>query len=420
MSRTFSRAFSWTVDYPLVTLVVILGMTAVSITGYTAAPQIRGWFRSLGAPVAVPVVPAVPVTPSPAVSNIPLPPPRPEVERFNVIDADVILVVESDQFFTADGAAALRQIAADLEALPVVDRVLWMDRVPVLNLFGLNDPLLPRGNASERQYAAARDRALQHPLVVGQMLSADGRTLLMLVRLNWLFVTSDADCTETIRTTATRAADKFPGVPAKLLVTGRVPMYLTFMESQRANQQKYQIIGYGMVGLMALVLFRGIRAVLIVSLAPALGVFWSLGVLRFFDVRDNPFNDVVLPVMLSLVGLTDGVHLMVQIRQQRAAGLSPRDAARTGLGKVGFACFLTSLTTAVGFASLGTAHRRDRARVRLELHAGGRDCVRRGDHDDPAGVHHSRRGELARGARTGADRTASRPRHQHDRLGAAA
>jgi predicted RND superfamily exporter protein len=128
------------------------------------------------------------------------------------------------------------------------------------------------------------------------------------------------------------------------------------MRTHRENERKYQIIGYGVVLLMAVVLFRGIRAVTIVSLAPSIGVFWTLGIMRFFDLQDNPFNDVLLPVMLSMVGLTDGVHLMVEIRRQSAAGLDGREAARVALHKAGFACFLTSLTTAVGFGSLSLAH----------------------------------------------------------------
>ncbi|MEM8732887.1 MAG: efflux RND transporter permease subunit, partial [Planctomycetota bacterium] len=61
---------------------------------------------------------------------------------------------------------------------------------------------------------------------------------------------------------------------------------------------------------------------------------------------------VILPVLVSLVGLTDGVHLMVQIRKLRAQGLNKTDSAEQGLRKVGIACFLTSLTTAIGFGSL--------------------------------------------------------------------
>jgi predicted RND superfamily exporter protein len=273
-------------------------------------------------------------------------------------NSDAVLVVHSakDQFFTAEGARALRHVVGKLESLDYVRNVLWMDQIPSLNIFGLEEPLFPRSDSSSRRFAAARQRALSHPLIHGQLLSDDGRTLLLLVNFEWLFVQSDDDCMSGLREAAERAAAEHSDVALSFQVTGRTPIFITLMRTHRENERKYQIIGYGVVLVMAVVLFRGIRAVVIVSLAPSIGVFWTLGIMRFFDLQDNPFNDVVLPVMLSMVGLTDGVHLMVEIRRQSAAGLSGRDAARAALRKAGFACFLTSLTTAVGFGSLSLAH----------------------------------------------------------------
>jgi predicted RND superfamily exporter protein len=255
----------------------------------------------------------------------------------------------ADKIFSPEGARALRHVVEKLESLDYVRNVLWMDQIPTLNIFGLQEPLFPRADSSGRRFALARKRALSHPLIGGQLLSDDGRTLLLLVNFDWLFLTSDDDCMSGLRQAAEQAAAKYPGVDLSFQVTGRTPIYVTLMRTHRENQRKYQIIGYGVVVLMAIVLFRGIRAVLIVSLAPVIGVFWTLGILRYFDLQDNPFNDVLLPVMLSMVGLTDGVHLMVEIRRQSAAGLNGRNAARVALDKVGLACFLTSLTTAIGF-----------------------------------------------------------------------
>lgn len=346
MSRPFERCFAWTVDRPWLTALLVLAMSGLATLGYVSPETVRRWFVS---------APSSAGDSTPAAASQPAAS-LPDVTPFSLTDADVVLVVESPDLFTPQGAAALRAIVEALEALDAVESVMWMERAPVLNIFGLREPLLPPDHASQRQFAAAREKALEHPLVGGQLLSADGRTLLLLIRLNWLFVDSDADCTTRLQETARQTAARFPGVSMQFLATGRVPMYLAFIGSQRENQRKYQIIGYGMVGLMALILFRGLRAVLIVALAPSLGVFWSLGCLRFFDVQDNPFNDVVLPVLLSLVALTDGVHLMVEIRKRRASGLPERAAARGGLAQVGLACLLTSLTTAVGFASLSLAH----------------------------------------------------------------
>ncbi len=216
--------------------------------------------------------------------------------------------------------------------------------------------MFPRSEASPERFTAAREKAMKHPLVGGQLLSEDGQTLLLLINFDWDFIRTDEQCTTELRKVAEDAAREFPDVPLKFQVTGQVPAVITSLQAHESNQVKYQLIGYGVIGIMAIVLFRGLRAVLIVGLAPSAGVFWTLGIMKFFDLPDNPFNDVILPVLLSLVGLTDGVHLMVQIRKLRAEGLSEREAARLALHEVGYACMLTSLTTAIGFGSLGLAH----------------------------------------------------------------
>ena len=349
MRQIFDRIALWFVDHRIVTTLFVISMTAFAAVGYIDPdlfrrhwlapsaeepnePQRTGWRRS-GRNLAPPAGDAVSVT-----------------------RGDSILVLECDNFFSESGAAALRAVVDALESLEYVDEVMWMDRVPPLNIFGLPEPILPRAGASEHRFRTSRDKAVTHPLVSGQLLSQDGRTLLMLVRFDWLYVRSDEDCSERLKQVAQEAIAKYPGVSMQLGVTGWVPLRLAAMKEHEQNQMRYQLIGYGMIAVMSLILFRGLTAVFIVALAPSLGVFWTLGLLRFVNMHDNPFNDVVLPVMLSLVGLTDGVHLMVQIRRLRAAGLAERAAAREGVREVGLACALTSLTTAIGFGSLALAH----------------------------------------------------------------
>lgn len=270
--------------------------------------------------------------------------------------ADLVVVATSERFFTNAGASAMRAVVQALENEPTVDNVLWLDRAPPLNIFGLPEPIFPRSDASPERFEAAKKKAQEHPLIAGQLMSDDAKTLLLLVRLDWLQVRSDADCTDRIKQLAIDAAAKYPDADVKFQLTGDVPMNLSILSTQRANQLKYQLIGYGMIFLLAVILFRGISAVVITAMGPVLGVFWTLGALRYLDLQDNPFNDVVLPIMISLIGFTDGVHMMVQIRKQRAIGLAPIEATKKGLHDVGAACLLTLFTTSLGFASLGWAH----------------------------------------------------------------
>ncbi len=266
--------------------------------------------------------------------------------------SDCFLVVEVEDLFAPATVAALRDVVGDIASQPYIDSVMWVDTIPQLNVFGLREPLLPPNDASIDRFKAARDRVLQHPLIVGQLLSAGGKTVLMSITFDWLYVTSDADCSESLLRISQEAASRHSDVELKIELTGRVPLYIAYQQAFDRNHRKFQIISYALVFILAFILFRGLRAVFVVAAAPAMGVVWTIGLLNWMDELSNPLTSVVVPVLITMVGLTDGVHLMVHIRRARAAGRSPQEASHSAIMHVGVACALTSLTTAIGFASL--------------------------------------------------------------------
>jgi uncharacterized protein len=360
MKFVFDRFMAWTVDHRGFTFLAVVMITVLAVIGHTRPDWVRQIFISPKPNVEQPAAKNN-VAPRKAALKRDAPQQEtqreaPQVDPVSLSGSDAVLVVQSPQFFTPAGAKAMRHVVDELEKIDYVRSILWMDRVPILNIFGLPEPLFPRSEASPERFAAAQEKAMKHPLVGGQLLAEDGKTMLLLVTFDMDYIRSNEQCTILLRQAAEKAAADFPDVPITFQVTGRMPAYITAMESHEANQLKYQLIGYGAIFIMAIILFRGIRAVLIVSLAPIVGVFWTLGFLKFFNLQDNPFNDVILPVLVSLVGLTDGVHLTVQIRKLRASGWTQRAAAKSGVQQVGFACMLTSLTTAIGLGSLALAH----------------------------------------------------------------
>ena len=337
----FHRWTNWIVDRPILTGLVIVLISVGAIAGHAAPERVLAFFY----PQPESNQSASETTPASAA-------PVPQVDTFSIAGADAVIVVESDQFFSPVGARTMRRVVEALEALDHVVRVVWMDEIPVANIFSLPEPLLPHESASQERFDHAREKALKNPLIKGQFLSADAKTLLLRLDFDFFYVEDNEDCIGRLRTVAEEAAAKASDINIAFSVTGSIPLRITASSAHLVSKFKYQIIGYSMIAVMALILFRGWQAVLIVAVAPALGVFWTTGYLPYFQLQDNPFTDIILPVLVSLVGLTDGVHLMVHIRKQRARGLTMRDAARTGVHEVGLACALTSLTTAIGFGSL--------------------------------------------------------------------
>jgi hypothetical protein len=345
-----ARLFASVIDYPKTCFIAILAITAVAIGGYVDPtwPE-RLIALAKNSPLPEEQTPGLSGS-APTQGNVPR-----RRGRISSGRSDAVLVIKSPSIFTPDGAAAFRKVVDKVRELDVVASARSLDEAPPLNIFGLAEPVLPRGHATPQRFEVSKQKAVDHPLVVGQMLSPDAKTALVEIQYDWVFVRRDEDCVAPILEASKQAAAEYPQIPMEFHVTGAVPFRLMLSRNNRENEVRYQIIGYSMILLMAALLFRGLSVVLVVAAAPVLGVFWTLGILRYFDWQDNPFSFVILPVLLSLVGFTDGVHMMIHIRKCMREGMAPRAACKHTLGLVGLACFLTSLTTAIGMGSLGWA-----------------------------------------------------------------
>ena len=362
-----SRLFASVMDYPLWCLALLILLTGLAIGGYLDPdwPQkLQSRFVAQETTASNDATPQGNAQSSPqsnAQSNTRSDnsPPRRFGRRGGFGGAgraEAILVIKSPAIFTPEGSQAFRAVYNAVGSLDMVASVRSLDQAPPLNIFGLNEPILPRANATQQRFDVAKKKATSHPMVVGQMLSEDAQTALMEIQYDWVFIQQNSDCTEPILKVAKLAASEFPNVPMEFHMTGSVPVRLVLQQNNRSNEIRYQVIGYSMILLMAIILFRGLSVVLAVAAAPMLGVFWTLGFLRYFDLQENPFSFVILPVLLSLVGFTDGVHMMIHIRKCMREGMPARDACKRTLELVGLACFLTSLTTAIGMGSLAWAN----------------------------------------------------------------
>jgi predicted RND superfamily exporter protein len=344
-NRLFHRYSNWIVDYPVIPFLLIGVISAFAFAGHFAPDTIYDWLY------AQPEDKATSARSTSAEPQVDVP----EVDAYSMGGYHASLLAESESFFTPAGAKTLRHVVKRLEELDYVTEVLWVDEIPTANIFGLPEPLFPHETASQNRFDRAKEKALKNPLIAGQFLSADAQTLLLQVNFDFFYVRENDDCIVGLRKVAEEAAAEVSDLEVEFFVTGRIPLFITAFAKHEWDVWKYQIIGYTMILIMALILFRGIAAVTIVAIAPILGVFWTVGFLPYFNMQYNPFNDEILPILVSLVGLTDGVHLMVHIRKLRAEGLDVREAARQGVHEVGLACFLTSLTTAIGFGALSLA-----------------------------------------------------------------
>jgi predicted RND superfamily exporter protein len=95
---------------------------------------------------------------------------------------------------------------------------------------------------------------------------------------------------------------------------------------------------------------RSLRDVAAPMLTIFLSVLWTLGLTELLGYKLNLFI-IMVPVLLCCAGIGDSMHIIELFRQNLARGMGRGAALRAAMGRAGWPCLITSVTTAAGFIS---------------------------------------------------------------------
>ncbi|MFM8283984.1 MAG: efflux RND transporter permease subunit [Planctomycetaceae bacterium] len=275
--------------------------------------------------------------------------------RFGSPDRDCIVraTAPAGDLFTDPSIAGLRALTADLRAIPGVAEVRSLLDIRRQGTAGGLLPVVPRssGTLDTEVLAAARERALHHPLVAGHLLSHDGSSTLILVRLAAGDDTPAraAPVLERIEACLARGAG-----PLRLELTGLPPLRHAAAAALRRDMLVFNTTGLCLAVILSAAVARSLRSTLVACVPPTVGAVWAMGMLGLCGAEVNILTSVV-PSLALVVGTCDSIHFIEDMRRSARRGVDPVRASAAALGRVGAACGLTSLVTAVGFASLVAA-----------------------------------------------------------------
>ena len=120
--------------------------------------------------------------------------------------------------------------------------------------------------------------------------------------------------------------------------------------------------------LLLLAHLRRLGDTLMVLVPVVVGTIWMLGLMRVFELSFNLANLVAVPLVLG-VGIDSGVHLV-----HRWGAEGPRRIPAV-LHETGRGVLIASLTTMVGFGSLGLASHRGMSSLGILLALGVFACL---------------------------------------------
>lgn len=215
---------------------------------------------------------------------------------------------------------------------------------------------------------AVRERVLGKPQIVGGLASADGTHGALTIKMD----RSSTDPPEEIQLDPEKGNDlenlypqvtdakieeilarpEYQGI--RFFHAGDVPLNsvynrLIFIEGAYLDQLTTLVIG-----LVLLLAFRSITGALAPIAVVQLCVLMCMGFIGLVGWKlDMSFGS--MPTLLTAIGVAHSVHILSEFRGRYAELGNRREALVKTVYLVGVPCLMTSLTTAVGFASLSVA-----------------------------------------------------------------
>ncbi|MEM7438542.1 MAG: MMPL family transporter [Pseudomonadota bacterium] len=250
----------------------------------------------------------------------------------------VLAYISADAPLTADQLTVLRNLALDLEFLDGVEAVAspFVLRWPPTDDVPTGKPVF--GPEISADYAADLSKFEELGLGLPILISPSREELLISVSID----VGSVPVEEAVAQINEEIGRVLPnGVSARL--TGEDVISAEVVGGLKDDLLLLNLLGAALVTLCAFVMLRDLRMALL-AVVPA--AFGAAGVLALSVWLGYPLTVLsnVIPTLLLVIGVADGVHLAGHVKETG----SPRDAVRA----VGPACALTALTTAVAFSSI--------------------------------------------------------------------
>lgn len=131
-----------------------------------------------------------------------------------------------------------------------------------------------------------------------------------------------------------------------------LPFVRTVMATQvKAELSMFLYLSAIVTGLIMLLFFRSVRAVIFSMIMIGVMVIWVMGTITLLGYKISLLSGLIPPVIVT-IGITNAIYLLNKYHLEFVKRKNKTEAIRAVVLKMGLATFLTNLTVAIGFLTL--------------------------------------------------------------------
>lgn len=195
-----------------------------------------------------------------------------------------------------------------------------------------------------------RELLLEQPQSVGSLLSKDGESHCMIVKLEESALI-DLNSRENINDVVSDVIRKHGLGSEEMHICGMMSTETWMIYELNQTLVKFFPFGALLTVLLVYALFGRLISVFITLLVGVIAIIWSMGITAF------TFGEITIlvktiPLLILVISTSDTIHLLTTYYEERKRGREKKEALNIMIKDVGSACLLTSITTLIGFGSL--------------------------------------------------------------------
>ncbi len=273
-------------------------------------------------------------------------------------DELVIVGLSADDIFTVPNLTLIKELTEEFESLDAVEQVTSLTTVNHTVGRGedfIVERLMEEVPQKSKALARLRQEALANPLYVQNVISKDGKVAALVLELEYGL--EGGSHKKRVMEGVQAILKEYVPENVTYFVSGLTAIEYYYTKYMQEDLKSFGPFMFLVVALIVYLTFRKLKLVILPLAAIVLSLFLTMALLVLFKFSINNVTTIIPPILLAIM-VADSVHVLGEgISRKRASVCADEDSGffKETLRHLLFPCFLTSLTTALGFWSLTTS-----------------------------------------------------------------
>lgn len=268
-------------------------------------------------------------------------------------DEFFVIAFQSNNLFSSENLFFLREITNDIKRLEEVRKVTSLTSVE--DIIGYEDyfevsPFIDDVPENAEQLRALKNAAIRNSIFVGALISGDGNSTAIIIEA--YEDAQDSDYKKKLIQKTLQILSQYEKKDIEFHLAG--PVVTNYALSQYVNRDMsvFVPLTFTLIAFTIWFFFKNVRLTIAALLNIAVCVGVTRGFMGLAGITLNNVTSIVIPLVMAL-SLCDTVHIFSHMNKWVIDEFPDRFKSLAHvLQQVGRPCFMTTLTTGVGFLSL--------------------------------------------------------------------